>query len=57
MFRHKCFEALAELVDLLCYEAALRERVLAGQAQRVQAFIGPVVRRQWQTYLEQIGLR
>jgi glycosyltransferase involved in cell wall biosynthesis len=56
MFRHKCFEALAELVDLLCYEAALRERVLAGQAQRVQAFIGPVVRRQWQTYLEQIGL-
>jgi L-malate glycosyltransferase len=47
LFHHKHFEALAELVDLLVKDKALRETVLQGQRCRLQAFLLPQVRQQF----------
>ncbi|MDQ4078190.1 MAG: glycosyltransferase [Chloroflexota bacterium] len=47
----KEFEAIAELVDLLVTDLPLRERILAGQRQRVQAFLETQVREQLYEYL------
>jgi L-malate glycosyltransferase len=56
LFRAKDYPALAELVDLLSRDGALRQRLIAGQKERVQAFLAPQVYRQWQGYLADLGL-
>jgi glycosyltransferase involved in cell wall biosynthesis len=56
LFYEKHYEALAELVNLVLTDDALRRRVIARQTQRVKAFLEPQVRRQWEGYLRQIGL-
>lgn len=57
LFNHKDYEALAELVDLLVHDRALRGQLLAGQRQRVQAFLEPQVKAQLEGYLAGLGLR
>jgi glycosyltransferase involved in cell wall biosynthesis len=56
LFHEKHYEALAELVNLVASDDALRRRVIARQTQRVKAFLEPQVRRQWEGYLRQIDL-
>ena len=48
----KDFERLAELADILITDGDLRKRMIATQRQKVQQFLEPHVRRQFQTYLE-----
>ncbi len=51
LVRHKDYEAIAELIHLICTDPALRERLLAGQRRRVQDFLEPHVKKQWQEIL------
>ncbi len=44
LFHDKQYEALAELAHLLVTDRALRQKVIAGQTQRVQAFREPQVK-------------
>lgn len=53
LFHDKHFEALAELVDLLIHDPALRARVLARQRKRLHTFLAPTVHSNWQRYLEE----
>lgn len=56
LFHRKDYESLAELIDWLTRDAALRQRIVARQSQRVQAFLEPAVRRQWESHLRVAGL-
>lgn len=56
LFARKEFEHLAELIDLLLDDEPLRNRLIAGQRRRVQAFLEPEVRRQFVGYLSEVGL-
>jgi glycosyltransferase involved in cell wall biosynthesis len=56
LFHEKNYEALAELIDLLTRDAALRGRVIARQQERVQAFLEPQVRRRLAGYLRALDL-
>ncbi len=57
LFHEKNFEVLAEMVDLLVKDPALRQRIIAHQQERVQAFLAPQVKQQWQQYLQGLALR
>ncbi len=48
LVRYKDFEAIAELIQILLQDNALRARVLARQRQRVRDFLEPQVRQKWQ---------
>ncbi|MFQ5399197.1 MAG: glycosyltransferase [Anaerolineae bacterium] len=50
-FYRKDFERLAELVEILVTDDALRGRLLACQRERARMFLGPVVRRQFHHFL------
>jgi glycosyltransferase involved in cell wall biosynthesis len=52
VFYRKDFAHLAELVDLILADGALRQRIIAGQRSRVQHFMEPHVRRQFLAHLE-----
>ena len=56
LFRQKNYEGLAELIDLLTHDEALRGRVIARQKERVQAFLEPQVRRRLAGYLHALDL-
>jgi glycosyltransferase involved in cell wall biosynthesis len=56
VFYEKHYEALAELVNMVATDNALRRRLIARQTKRVKAFLEPQVRRQWEGYLREIGL-
>lgn len=56
LFYKKDFEALAELIALLVADRSWRGRIIARQKKRVQVFLEPQVRRQWETYLHRLGL-
>src|SRR5690606_34829568 len=56
LFHRKDYEGLAELIDRLTRDAALRQRIVARQTRRVQAFLEPAVRRQWEAHLRVAGL-
>ncbi len=47
LFRHKHYEALAEAVNLVVREAALRERMIARQRNWAEQFLEPAVKRTW----------
>ncbi|MFO7662487.1 MAG: glycosyltransferase family 4 protein [Chloroflexota bacterium] len=55
-FYEKDYEALAELILLVQSDPQLRQRIKARQTRRVQSFLEPQVRRQWDTFLRQLGL-
>ena len=57
LFHHKDFEALAEVVDVLVTDQALRARLIARGRARAQVFLEPAVRAQWQAHLAGLGLR
>jgi glycosyltransferase involved in cell wall biosynthesis len=56
LFRKKDYEALAEMVDILCGDQALRRRIVERQRARVQAFLEPQVRKQLADSLDSLGL-
>jgi hypothetical protein len=51
LFHQKDYERLAELVEILITNQPLRQRIIARQQQRVQAFLEPQVQRQFEIYL------
>jgi glycosyltransferase involved in cell wall biosynthesis len=55
-FFRKDYEALAELVQLLLDDPDLRRRVVAGQKERVQNFLEPSVRAQFEDILSRTGI-
>ncbi len=55
-FLHKDYEALAELIQLLQEDQALRLRIIALQKERVQVFLEPAVRAQFEQFLREVGL-
>lgn len=52
LFHHKDFERLAELVDVLATDEALRRRLINRQRERVQEFLEPQVRQRFRQYLQ-----
>jgi glycosyltransferase involved in cell wall biosynthesis len=56
LFRAKAYEALAELVDIMIKDQALRRRIIAGQKERARAFLEPNVRQVLATFLRELGL-
>jgi glycosyltransferase involved in cell wall biosynthesis len=56
LFHHKDYEALAEMADMLVAEAALRQRVLSQQKQRVHSFLEESVKEQLQQLLGQLNI-
>lgn len=56
LFHRKDFPLLAELVDLLVKDQTLRQRLIARQRARVQAFLEPQVKQLWQNYLAALAL-
>lgn len=56
LFKHKDYEALAELADLLIAPGELRQRVIARQHERVQRFLEPQVRSRFEGHLRSLGL-
>lgn len=55
IFYRKAFEELAELVDMVLGDEPWRRRLVAGQRKRVEAFLEPTVKRQFLSYLREIG--
>jgi len=55
-FYKKDYEALAELIQLLMRNDALRQRVVARQHERVRSFLEPEVRAQFERLLRTVGL-
>jgi glycosyltransferase involved in cell wall biosynthesis len=52
LFHDKDYEALAELLGILMHGSGFRQRILARQQERIQAFLEPQVRSVWQNFLE-----
>jgi glycosyltransferase involved in cell wall biosynthesis len=57
LFHRKDCEALAELIDLLLGDEALRRRIVARQRDQVERFLLPTIRRRWWDVLGRIGYR
>jgi len=55
-FHQKDYPALAQLVDLIMADQDLRQRVVARQRDRVQAFLAPQVQQTFAHHLRQVGL-
>jgi glycosyltransferase involved in cell wall biosynthesis len=51
-FHQKDFERLAELVDILVEDGALRQRIIDAQREKVNDYLAPQLRRQFIAYLE-----
>lgn len=56
LFYEKAYEPLAELIDLLLEDAALRQRLIVGQRARAQTFLEPQVRQQFFERLREGGV-
>ena len=56
MFTEKRYAELAELVDILLMDEDLRQRIIARQNKRVQAFLEPHTRDLFEGYLSRAGL-
>jgi glycosyltransferase involved in cell wall biosynthesis len=52
LFHEKNYEALAEMVDMLIKDDALRQRIIDHQRERAKAFLEPSVRQKWQAFLK-----
>jgi hypothetical protein len=51
-FHQKDFERLAELVNILIEDDALRQRIIVAQTERANEYLAPQVHRQFIAYLE-----
>lgn len=56
IFTEKRYAELAELVDILLTDDALRQRLIAHQSERVQAFLEPRARKLFEGVLEDLDL-
>jgi L-malate glycosyltransferase len=56
LFHQKDFEALAEVVDILVKDQALRQRIMTRQRKQVQNYLEPQVRQRLHDYLSMMGL-
>ena len=56
LFKHKQYEPLAELADMIIKDPHLRQSLILKQTKRVQSFLEPTVRRQFQEYLTALNL-
>jgi glycosyltransferase involved in cell wall biosynthesis len=56
LFREKNYEALAELVGILLRNNDLRLGVIACQQERLQSFMEPQVRSEWNSTLKKVNL-
>ena len=56
LFHEKNYEALAEMVDILVCDPDLRQRLIARQRERVQAFLELQVRQRWMEFLHRLNL-
>lgn len=52
LFHTKDYEVLAELIDIIVKDKALRTRIIAKQRERAEEFLEPVVRLKWQRFLK-----
>jgi len=57
LIREKDYEALAELVDIIVKDEALRNRIVVRERERVKEFLEPSVRRKWEQYLNSVEER
>jgi glycosyltransferase involved in cell wall biosynthesis len=57
LIRKKDYEALAELVDIIVKDEALRNRIVARERERVKEFLEPSVRWKWEQYLNSVEER
>lgn len=55
LFHAKHYEAVAEMVDVLVKDTALRQRLIARQRERAQAFLEPHTRQIWTLALQALG--
>ena len=55
-FYEKDYEGLAELIQLLMEDQALRQRLIARQKERVQIFLEPEVRAQFELLLQKVEI-
>jgi glycosyltransferase involved in cell wall biosynthesis len=56
LFKHKDYEALAEVVDILIKDEDIRQSVLRGQKRRVQDYLEPHIFERWSQYLKSLEL-
>lgn len=56
LFHNKDFEGLAELIDLLLDDHALRERIIELQNHRLQDYLEPNVKEKFIHYLQLVGV-
>jgi glycosyltransferase involved in cell wall biosynthesis len=56
LFHEKNYEVLAELVDILVRDIELRRRIITCQRAEVERFLGPQVRRVFQSAVEAVML-
>ena len=56
LFHDKDYEALAELVDILQHDHALRQRLIQRQQAHVQQFLAPAIRATLQQHLQTLGV-
>jgi len=56
LFNRKEFEPLAEMVGILYEDPILRQRVIDRQTRRLQTFLEPNIRQQFEGYLTQLNL-
>ena len=56
LFRHKHFEALAELADILIKDEEIQQKVIEGQRRRIQDFLEPQVLSRWWQFLRELDL-
>ncbi|MBN1978916.1 MAG: glycosyltransferase [Anaerolineae bacterium] len=54
LFREKNYEALAELADILIKDGLLRQRIIARQQKRAQAFTEANVMQIWRAFLAEV---
>lgn len=54
LFRHKHYEALAEVVDMVAREGSLRARLIARGRERAAQFLEPAVRPIWEEFLNSL---
>jgi glycosyltransferase involved in cell wall biosynthesis len=56
LFTKKEFEPLAELVGMLYEDSILRQRVIDTQTRRLQAYLEPAIKQQFESYLAQLNI-
>ena len=56
LFKHKHYEALAEVVDIVLKDEALRQRIAADQEKRVQEYFEPRVHERFKSFLENLSV-